>query len=426
MFVELGLHGFHPFKVVSNQIPESRPEIASTVLRSTLWCYVFFFCRTILRRLQDSSYNACVQHAEQDLGFCLGKDLVLTAWPPSSEFMGSVLAAWTSYAYEDGRPTLRPYARLMITGRQPRTYVARSYDTPPSLACSSAPTARKAQGEIAFCGVDTNKFTAPLVYSPLVDSSNWVLNSEGIFVTGQTASGLQNTSHLSLTRADSSDLKRNLQHDLPDIVASPDTTHFAPHTSPSSPVLIPPSTGTKSERGPRKCRQGRKGTKRKTEDVLVARRDEGRWGSERSEVWERGIKAEAEAEEEDEGGRALAEQKQRKAGEICDALSAGSVLRGVKDQRPQPWIQDAADSAPHARVLDAARVGGASAYSRRVSMSSGENGGGGRGDVQWVHSSGKPEASCHANPLARGEYKRRLSHSYSSGRVDHPDPEVRA
>jgi hypothetical protein len=76
---------------------------------------------------------------------------------------------------------------------------------------------------------------------------------------------------------------------------------------------------------------------------------------------------------------------------------------------PQRWIQDAADSAPHARVLDAARVGGTSACSRRVSMSSGENGGGGRGGVQWVHSSGKPGASCHANPLARGKYKRRLS-----------------
>ncbi|KAJ7871202.1 hypothetical protein B0H14DRAFT_2345354, partial [Mycena olivaceomarginata] len=55
-----------------------------------------------------------------------------------------------------------------------------------------SPNSAEGAGEIAFGGVDTNKFTAPLLYSPLVDSSNRILNSEGIFVNGQTASGLQN------------------------------------------------------------------------------------------------------------------------------------------------------------------------------------------------------------------------------------------
>ncbi|KAF8142636.1 hypothetical protein K438DRAFT_1784526 [Mycena galopus ATCC 62051] len=225
---------------------------------------------------------------------------------------------------------------------------------------------------------------------------------------------------------DSSDLRNYLQHNPPDIVANPDTTHFAPHTSPSSPVLTPPSTGAKSERGPRKGRQGSKGdewvrcTKRKTEEELVARRDEEHGA-------QSGPRIKAEAEEEDEGGRTLAEQNQRIAGEMCDLLprwrierraatwpSMGEVVQRGRSPRgggstmdgeqssacvgskisvsakratkvsyrlihlyespaelspsrcvgPQRWIQDAADSAPHARVLDAARVGGASAYSR--------------------------------------------------------------
>jgi hypothetical protein len=72
-FVELGLHGFHPLS--PTKFPNRDPEIANTILRSARWCYVFLFCRLILRRLQDSSYNACVQHAEQDLGFASGKPL---------------------------------------------------------------------------------------------------------------------------------------------------------------------------------------------------------------------------------------------------------------------------------------------------------------------------------------------------------------
>ncbi|KAF7336871.1 Acid protease [Mycena venus] len=46
-------------------------------------------------------------------------------------------------------------------------------------------------GELTLGGVDTTKFNAPLLYSPLV-VNDWFLLSTGIFVNGQTTSSLQN------------------------------------------------------------------------------------------------------------------------------------------------------------------------------------------------------------------------------------------
>jgi hypothetical protein len=50
VLVELGLHGFHPLS--PTKFPNRDPEIASTILRSARWCYVFFFCSSYqIRRL---------------------------------------------------------------------------------------------------------------------------------------------------------------------------------------------------------------------------------------------------------------------------------------------------------------------------------------------------------------------------------------
>ncbi|KAF7360721.1 Acid protease [Mycena venus] len=102
-------------------------------------------------------------------------------------------------------------------------------------------------GELTLGGVDTTKFDAPLLFSPQQGSGNWALSSRGIFVNGQTASGLQKnvtlifdsgTSNMLFTKATAETIYGMIS---PDIVANPDepgTYGIACDLIPTLPAVI--------------------------------------------------------------------------------------------------------------------------------------------------------------------------------------------
>ncbi|KAF7336875.1 Acid protease [Mycena venus] len=102
-------------------------------------------------------------------------------------------------------------------------------------------------GELTLGGVDTTKFDGPLLFSPQQGSGNWALSSRGIFVNGQTASGLQKnltlifdsgTSNMLFTKAIAETIYGMIS---PDIVANPDepgTYGIACDLIPTLPAVI--------------------------------------------------------------------------------------------------------------------------------------------------------------------------------------------
>ncbi|KAJ7039610.1 acid protease [Mycena alexandri] len=108
-------------------------------------------------------------------------------------------------------------------------------------------------GELTLGGVDTTKFKAPLVHSPIVNDQ-WALTSQGIFVNGETTSTLNRPSRSSLIQfilsccAGTSNILFVEETALaiygmisPDIVANPDepgTFGIACNRIPALPAVI--------------------------------------------------------------------------------------------------------------------------------------------------------------------------------------------
>jgi len=109
------------------------------------------------------------------------------------------------------------------------------------------PESEGGAGELTLGGVDTTKFTGPLLYSPQVGDGNWAIGSQGIFVNGQTASGLQNNVTLIFDSGTSNMLfVKSIAETIysmisPDIVANPDepgTYGIACDLIPTLPAVI--------------------------------------------------------------------------------------------------------------------------------------------------------------------------------------------